>query len=316
MATVERTAARIRNGNGVGEMLDRQPPRSIEAERAVLGSLLLLPEACDEVALVVRPDDFYDDANRRIFGHMLALHDGGQQIDLTLLGRAAARRPAQYESVGGAAYLARARPGSADRRPRRVLRPHRPRQGGAPLADPRQHRHPSGRLRTRRRRPRDAGPAEERVFAILDDQRRHGRSRRSRDVLHESLARIDARMQHQHAFGGVETGFVDFDELTGGLHNSELIDPRRPAQHGQDGAGAEHRRARRDATARHAGAVRQPGNVGARAGRPAALLACAEVNSHRLRNGTITHDDRRKLVEAAAEISQAPLFIDDSPSRT
>ncbi len=80
--------------NGVGELLDRQPPRSIEAERAVIGSLLLLPEACDEVALVVRPEDFYDDAHRAIFSHMLALHEDGRQIDPTLLQPAAARTPA------------------------------------------------------------------------------------------------------------------------------------------------------------------------------------------------------------------------------
>ena len=42
-------------------------------------------------------------------------------------------------------------------------------------------------------------------------------------MLHESLARIDARMQHQHAYGGLETGFIDYDELTGGLHDSELV---------------------------------------------------------------------------------------------
>ncbi|HEX5470571.1 MAG TPA: DnaB-like helicase N-terminal domain-containing protein, partial [Lacipirellulaceae bacterium] len=63
MATVEKQP-RSTNGIGVADLLDRQPPRSIEAERAVIGSLLLLPEACDEVALIVRPDDFYDGAHR------------------------------------------------------------------------------------------------------------------------------------------------------------------------------------------------------------------------------------------------------------
>ena len=79
-------------------MLDRQPPRSVEAERAVLGSLLLLPEACDEVALIVRPDDFYDDAHRAIFAHMLALHDDGRQIDPTLLVAAAEETPGNTKS--------------------------------------------------------------------------------------------------------------------------------------------------------------------------------------------------------------------------
>ena len=46
------------------------------------------------------------------------------------------------------------------------------------------------------------------------------------------------------------------------------------------------------------------------------LCSLAEVNGQRLRNGTISNDDRRKLVEKAAEMSQAPLFVDDTPSRT
>ncbi len=106
MATVEKKPRAETGSSKVGELLDRQPPRSIEAERAVIGSLLLLPEACDEVALVVRPDDFYDTAHRAIFGHMLALHDGGRQIDPMLLGQLL-KDAGQYETVGGAAYPAR-----------------------------------------------------------------------------------------------------------------------------------------------------------------------------------------------------------------
>jgi len=64
--------------------------------------------------------------------------------------------------------------------------------------------------------------AEERVFRILDSKG-DTQVRPIRDVLHESLARIDARMQHAHTYGGLETGFIDFDELTGGLHDSELV---------------------------------------------------------------------------------------------
>ncbi len=73
MATVDRKPRSASNA-GIGELLDRQPPRSIEAERAVLGSLLLLPEVCDEVALIIRPDDFYDDAHARIFRQILSMH--------------------------------------------------------------------------------------------------------------------------------------------------------------------------------------------------------------------------------------------------
>ncbi len=64
--------------------------------------------------------------------------------------------------------------------------------------------------------------AEERVFGILDSK---GDNKISNihDVLLDSLARIDARRQNQHAAGGIETGYIDFDEMTGGLHDSELV---------------------------------------------------------------------------------------------
>ena len=103
MATVEdkpRSSAR----QSVGDLLDRQPPCSLEAEKAVLGSLLLLPEACDEVALVVRPEDFYDDAHARIYRHIMALHNEGRQIDPTLLVQQL-KDAGECEAVGGPAYL-------------------------------------------------------------------------------------------------------------------------------------------------------------------------------------------------------------------
>ena len=156
--------------------------------------------------------------------------------------------------------------------------------------------------------------AEEKIFAILDD-RGAGELANIRDVLHEAMVRIDARMKHEHAIGGIETGFRDFDTLTGGLHDSELVDPGGPAQHGQDGAGAEHRRARRRSK-RNVPTLFVSLEMSAVELADRMLCSLAEVNGQRLRNGTISNDDRRKLVEKAAEMSQAPLFIDDSPSRT
>ena len=101
------------------------------------------------------------------------------------------------------------------------------------------------------------------------------------------------------AFGGVETGFIDFDQMTGGLHKSELVILAARPSMGKTALAmniAEHaaleRNDRRCSSAwkwRH------------RIGRSASLLR-ARVNGNRLRNGTITHDERRKLINAAAKI--------------
>ena len=67
------------------DIFERQPPVDVEAEMGVLGSILLNPEVCDDVALILRGDDFYDDAHQRIFRAMQDMHDSGKKIDVKLL---------------------------------------------------------------------------------------------------------------------------------------------------------------------------------------------------------------------------------------
>ncbi|HYO25377.1 MAG TPA: replicative DNA helicase [Lacipirellulaceae bacterium] len=300
------------SGLGGGDLFSKQIPQAVEAERAVLGSILLLPEVFDEVALVVRSTDFYDDANRTLFEHLLAMHDGGQRIDLMLLVDRL-KKAGAYESIGGAAYLAeigREVPTAAHAEfyarivaDKSVLRSliHASVDIQQLAYDP--------ACETRE----ILGQAEERVFAILED-RGAGQVTPIAEVLQESLDRIDARMDHQHAFGGVPSGFDDFDHITGGLQKSELIILAARPSMGKTALAmnmAEHAAMQARVPTLFVSLEMSAIELGDRL-----LCSVAEVNGNRLRNGTITQDERRKLVHAAAEISQAPLFIDDSPSRT
>jgi replicative DNA helicase len=312
VATVEKQPRS--SAGSIGEMLDRQPPRSIEAERAVIGSLLLLPEACDEVALVVRPEDFYDGAHRAIFTHMLALHEGGRQIDPTLLSQLL-RDAGQYESVGGAAFLlelsqevataAHAEHYARIVRDKAVLRAliHA-------STDIIQESYETG-VNAREM----LGRAEERVFRILDTKG-DTQVRSIRDVLHESLARIDARMQRDHAYGGLETGFIDFDELTGGLHDSELVILAARPSMGKTALAiniAEHIAIDEHGPGKSVLVVSLEMSALELGDR--LLCSRARVNSHRLRNGQLSGEESRRLIQTAADVSRGQLFIDDSPSR-
>jgi replicative DNA helicase len=313
LATVEKQL-RAERDEGVDELLNRQPPQSLEAERAVIGSLLLLPEVCDEVALLVRPNDFYDTSHRAIFSHMLALHDDGRQIDPTLLAQRL-RDAGQYEAVGGAAYLlelsqevataAHAEYYARIVRDKAVLRSliH----AGTDIIQDSYEQGVDAREMLAR--------AEERVFRILDTKG-DTQVRSVREVLHDSLARIDARMQRQHAYGGLETGFLDYDDLTGGLHGSELVILAARPSMGKTALAlniAEH----------IAIDERGPGKavllvsleMSALELGDRLLCSRARVNSHRLRNGQLNAEDSRRLIQTAADVSRAPLFIDDSPSR-
>jgi replicative DNA helicase len=60
-------------------------PANVDAERAVLGSILLKPDVCDDVALVVRAEDFHDESHEILYRHLLELHDGGKRIDVTIV---------------------------------------------------------------------------------------------------------------------------------------------------------------------------------------------------------------------------------------
>ncbi len=310
MATVEKKL-RTDSPAKLSELFDRQPPRSLEAERALIGSLLLLPEACDEVALLVRPEDFYDTAHRTIFTHMVALHESGRQIDPTLLSQLL-KDAGQYENVGGAAFLLElsqevATAAHAEHYAR-IIRDKAVLRSLIHASTDIIHEAYEPGIDARNMLSR----AEARVFGILSSKG-ETQVRTIREVLHESLARIDARLQQQHAYGGLETGFIDLDELTGGLHNSELfILAARPSM-GKTAFAiniAEHVSIGTNKPVLVVSLEMSALELGDRL-----LCSRARVNSHRLRNGQLSREDSGRLIQTAADISRAPLYIDDSPSR-
>ncbi len=104
MSTTRRADAPSRRP--MTELMDRQPPFDLQAEIGVLGSIVLLPDVLDDVVMIVRPDDFYDDAHRKLFVHMTALHESGKKIDDTLLVNRL-KTAGEFEAIGGAAYLSK-----------------------------------------------------------------------------------------------------------------------------------------------------------------------------------------------------------------
>ncbi|MDZ4819144.1 MAG: replicative DNA helicase [Planctomycetota bacterium] len=294
------------------EILDRQPPRNLDAERGVLGSIMLLPDCCDDVALILRDTDFYDDANQKLYAHMLEMHASGQRIDTTLLVERL-RNAGDLELIGGIAYLAEVARSVANAahavyyaeivRNKSTLRQlilsstEILRDSYDESVEPREM----------------LSRAEEKIFAILENR---GGSDVAiiRDILHETMARIDARMKHDHVIGGIETGLTDFDAMTGGLHDGELIILAARPSMGKTALAmniAEHATMEQQTTTLFCSLEMSSLELGDRL-----LCSSARINGHRLRNGTISNDDRRKLVEKAAEISSAPLFVDDKPGRT
>jgi replicative DNA helicase len=243
---------------------------------------------------------------------MLAMHDAGRKIDITLLVDRL-KASGDYEAMGGAPYLAkvgRSVPNAAHAvyyaqivREKATFRALIEASTEI-LRDAYDEADDAQEMLSR---------AEQKVFSILDRRGAAAISSIS-DILHDAMDRMEARMRGDHTLGGVDTLFSDIDDLTGGLHNSELIIL-----------------AARPSMGKTALAMNIAENVAIKSGAPVLyvslemssleladrmLCSIARVNGHRLRNGTISNEERKRLVEKAGEISQAPLYVDDSPSRT
>ena len=87
MVTTNRTdkPGKSRKKRKSENLLDREQPFNLEAERSVLGSIMLLPDVCDEVVMILRAEDFYDESHQKLYSHLVGMHSDGHKIDMTLL---------------------------------------------------------------------------------------------------------------------------------------------------------------------------------------------------------------------------------------
>ncbi len=293
------------------EILDRLPPQSLEAEKGVLGSLLIDPQICDEIALMLRPDDFYADANQRLYRAIMAMHEEGKRIDPTLLIERL-KQEGEYEAIGGHAYLGEV----ASSVPYAHNAIHYA-EIVRNKATVRELIHASTEIL------RDAwdptyepkeliSHAEEKIFAV-HDRRSTDRVTHIENLLIEAFDRIDARLARGEG-DATPTHFRDLDVLTGGLHPGEFIVL-----------------AARPSMGKTALATNIAENVAILSRVPvlfvslemarlelAQRLLCSQgsIDGSKFRSGFISSDEREKLMEASGKLSQSPLFIDDTPSRT
>jgi replicative DNA helicase len=312
MANAPRIQSAPDNQSPSSEIFDRQLPVDLRAEQGVLGSILLKPDVIDDIIPILRAEDFFDNANRRLYENVTAMHDGGHKIDSTLLVDRL-KMSGDFEAIGGAAYLGEIGQ-SVPNAAHAVYYANIVREKSTfrSLIDT-----STSILQDAYEQACEArellNQAEQRIFSIVD-RRGTGTVSPINDILHRAMDRMEIRMSGEQVVGGVETHFSDYDNLTGGLHNSELnILAARPSM------------------GKTALALNMAENVAVLGQHPVLfislemssmeladrlLCSAARVNSHRLRNGSISAEDRQRLVEKAGQISQAPLFVDDSPSRT
>jgi replicative DNA helicase len=288
----------------------RRPPCDLEAERGLLGSVVLMFDCLDEVALIVSPEDFYLASHGLIFEHLLALREAGKKFDLVLL-TDRMKASGDYETVGGGAELAKLInyvPNAAHAISyAEIVRDHATRRGMIQAAtdilaagyDPQE---PIGEYMAK---------AEASIFSAGNRcQTLAGATDINASVL-EALANLDRRRDGK-ALRGVSTGLHGLDNLTGGFQPGEVT-----ILAGRTSMGK---------TAMALGIVRAIADehpvllfsmeMDSLSMSERLLSMVARVNLYRMRAGTIGVEGRGELVEAAGAISQMKLRIDDKSGRT
>jgi replicative DNA helicase len=287
---------------------ERTLPHNPEAERTVLGAILVDNQAFNSAAEILNREDFYREAHRRIFEAMGALSERSQPIDLVTLKDELVRLSA-LEAVGGASYLA----GLVDGVPRITSVEHWSRiiKEKAVL---RNLIHAGNRIVQTCYEGEDEAAAlldraEKSIFDIAERRIRAGFVS-MREIVKESFRTIDQLSQSKDVVTGLATGFVDIDEMTSGLQKGDLvIVAARPAM-GKTSFClnvAQHVALRVGETVGFFSLEMSKEQLALRL-----LCADARIDAHRLRTGKLNEKDWARLAKAYTDLSQSRIFIDDS----
>jgi replicative DNA helicase len=289
---------------------DRTLPHNLEAERSVLGAILLHNDAFNLTAEVIKTDDFFRDAHRRIFDTMIKLAERGDAIDLVTLKDELGRSGA-IDEVGGPAYIA----ALVDGVPRstnveyyaRIIKEK---------ATLRRLIFSANRIISQAYQAEDdadviVDEAEHAIFAIADSKVRDGFVS-LRDLAHGSLETIEKLHARKELVTGVPTGFADLDEITSGLQPSDLIIVAARPSMGKTSLImniAQYVGTRTDLTVGVFSLEMSKEQLFFRM-----LTSEARIDAHRLRGGFLGDRDWGRLAHAIGTLSESKIFIDDTPS--
>jgi len=284
-------------------------PANVEAERSILGAILLDNLSYNQAAEHLRAEDFSLDSHRRIYSRMVDLAESSRPIDMITLIEELDRRK-ELEAVGDVGYVSGLVDGVPDRpsiehyikivRDKALLRGliHTSTSATARAAD-------------------QADPAEDILndaeAAILQlSEKRIGRGFMGvQEIVKESFGSVDALLQRGQRITGLATHYTDLDEMTSGLQRSDLvIIAARPSM----GKTAFAMNIAENASIEDRKVV---GMFSLEMSREALLLRLlcsrARVDSHKMRTGSLWRDDMQKVVHAMEQLAHAPIYIDDTP---
>jgi len=284
-------------------------PANVEAERSILGAIMLDNLAFNQADEHLKPDDFSLDSHRRIYSRMVDLAESSRPIDIITLVEELDRNK-ELQSVGDAGYVSSLLDGVPDRpsiehyvkivRDKALLR---------------------GLIHTANTAIARAAEQSDLAEDILNDteaaifglsEKRIGRGFLGiTEIVRDSFGSIDALLQRGQRITGLATHYTDLDEMTSGLQKSDLVIlAARPSM----GKTAFVMNIAENAAIEDKKVV---GIFSLEMSREALLLRLlcsrARVDSHKMRTGSLWRDDMTKVSHAMEELASSPIFIDDTP---
>jgi replicative DNA helicase len=290
------------------------PPHSLEAERSVLGGLMLDETAWDTIAGVVSADDFYRGDHRTVFRCMQSLVDQNQPLDVITISDAL-EGVNELLNVGGLAYiseLASGTPTASNIRAYAVIVQER--ATVRKLISVAHEIAESGFNTQGRDSATLINEAESKVFKIGDERPNNGGPQSIRPLLAKAVDRIDELYQNKGALTGVSTGFRDIDEITSGLQASDLVVVAgRPSM----GKTAFMMNIAENAVM----SERKPVLVFSLEMPSDSLVvrmlsSLGRIDQSKIRNGQLGDDDWPRLTSAVTLLTDCPLFVDDTAALT
>ncbi|GAB4262271.1 replicative DNA helicase [Thermincola ferriacetica] len=289
--------------------LEKIPPQNLDAEQSVLGAMLIDKESIIKVSEILRPEDFYRDAHKHIYEAMLDLSERNEAVDLITLTEELRQR-GFLDQVGGAAYVA----GLATMVPTAANVEYYAR-----IVEEKALLRNLINVATRivalgyesDEEPTELiDTAEKMIFELSQRKAREGFSP-LKNILMQTFDRIEDLYNNKGQITGVPSGFVDLDRLTSGFQPSDLIIV-----------------AARPSMGKTAFCLNIAQHAAVRSQVPVAIFSlemskeqlvqrilCSQamVDQQKIRTGNLEEEDWKKLTKAAGPLSQAPIYIDDTP---
>jgi replicative DNA helicase len=292
--------------------LERPLPHNLNAERGVLGAILLDNHALNAAIEMLRAEDFFLEQHRRVFNRMVGLGERQRAIDLVTLADEL-ERSGELESAGGAAYLAQLIDGVP-----RVAHIEHYAHIVKEKAMLRSLIHVTEAIQQQALEAEDEAEdildrAETLIFQLADDRIRAGLVG-VKDLVRESYERLERMLSEGRQITGLPTGYRQLDQLTSGLQPSELIILAARPSMGKTALAL-------NIAENVAMAERQPTAIFSLEMSKEALLmrllaSHARLDMHRFRTGRLAKEEGRRMTGALGEMAEAPIWIDDSGSST